>query len=193
MAVAPLVFTRTTCPVQVVLVVAQDLHMSPGKLAAQCAHAAVGLYKLMARQRIPWLAAWEVGTCPCLSCWRMRLSYAAPWSLQRGVVLLLRKLCDAIGVHKAQRWPSMQVSCQGIAQKSSKPAGKPDHPSRLADLCCIIRAATVHRSLCRAQPGARGECAAGVSPVSQQPSRCCELAVMSTKCFFAGSMLERQS
>ena len=52
---------HTTGAVQVVLVVAQNLHMSPGKLAAQCAHAAVGLYKLMARQRIPWLAAWEVG------------------------------------------------------------------------------------------------------------------------------------
>lgn len=75
MAVASLMFTCITYPVQVVLVVAQDLHMSPGKLAAQCAHAAVGLYKLMARQRIPWLAAWEVGSCCSLSCWHMLLSF----------------------------------------------------------------------------------------------------------------------
>ena len=47
---------------QVVLVVAQNLGMSPGKLGAQCAHAAVGLYKLMVRQRVPWLPAWEVRT-----------------------------------------------------------------------------------------------------------------------------------
>ncbi|KAK9836674.1 hypothetical protein WJX74_005797 [Apatococcus lobatus] len=47
------------CECKVVLVVAQDLHMSPGKLAAQCAHAAVGIYKLMVRQGLPLLAAWE--------------------------------------------------------------------------------------------------------------------------------------
>lgn len=45
---------------QVVLVVAQDLRMSPGKVAAQCAHAAVGLFKLMQASRAPWLHAWEV-------------------------------------------------------------------------------------------------------------------------------------
>ncbi len=39
---------------QVVLVVAQNLGMSPGKLGAQCAHAAVGLYKLMVQRRLPW-------------------------------------------------------------------------------------------------------------------------------------------
>lgn len=66
---------------QVVLVVAQDLHMSPGKLAAQCAHAAVGLYKLMARQRIPWLAAWEVGAVSRLSCWHMRKSFVCQLQL----------------------------------------------------------------------------------------------------------------
>ena len=54
--------------VQVVLVVAQDLHMSPGKLAAQCAHAAVGIYKLMVRQGVPWLAAWEVRTPSSSDC-----------------------------------------------------------------------------------------------------------------------------
>ena len=47
---------------QVVLIVAQDLGMSPGKIGAQCAHAAVGLYKLTVAQKAPWLAAWEVGT-----------------------------------------------------------------------------------------------------------------------------------
>ena len=45
---------------QVVLVVPRELRMSPGKLAAQCAHAAVGLYKLMLANRVPWLASWEV-------------------------------------------------------------------------------------------------------------------------------------
>lgn len=46
---------------QVVLIVAQDLGMRPGKIGAQCAHAAVGLYKITVAQRAPWLSAWEVG------------------------------------------------------------------------------------------------------------------------------------
>ena len=52
---------------QVVLVVAQDLHMSRGKVGAQCAHAAVGLYRVLQAKRTPWLHAWEVkvGPSPC--------------------------------------------------------------------------------------------------------------------------------
>ena len=46
---------------QVVLIVAQDLGMKPGKVGAQCAHAAVGLYKFTVAQKTPWLSAWEVG------------------------------------------------------------------------------------------------------------------------------------
>ena len=34
--------------------------MSSGKIAAQCAHAAVGLYKNMYLNSVPWLASWEV-------------------------------------------------------------------------------------------------------------------------------------
>ena len=45
---------------QVVLVVARALGMSPGKVGAQCAHAAVGLYRQLAVCRAPWLRAWEV-------------------------------------------------------------------------------------------------------------------------------------
>ncbi|KAK9847454.1 hypothetical protein WJX84_008621 [Apatococcus fuscideae] len=58
-AETPAFVSGVGCECKVVLVVAQDLGMSPGKLAAQCAHAAVGLYKLMAHRRVPWLAAWE--------------------------------------------------------------------------------------------------------------------------------------
>ena len=45
---------------QVVFVVAGDLGMSPGKLAAQVAHAAVGLHRVLLEGRYPWLPAWEV-------------------------------------------------------------------------------------------------------------------------------------
>ena len=41
--------------------VAGDLSMSPGKLAAQVAHAAVGLHRVLLEGRHPWLPAWEVG------------------------------------------------------------------------------------------------------------------------------------
>ncbi|KAK9836673.1 hypothetical protein WJX74_005797 [Apatococcus lobatus] len=58
-AETPAFVSGVGCECKVVLVVAQDLHMSPGKLAAQCAHAAVGIYKLMVRQGLPLLAAWE--------------------------------------------------------------------------------------------------------------------------------------
>ena len=53
---------RIGASAQVVLVVAQDLRMSQGKVAAQCAHAAVGLYRVMQANRMPWLPAWEVQT-----------------------------------------------------------------------------------------------------------------------------------
>lgn len=42
-----------------VLVVNSTLKMSSGKIAAQCAHAAVGLYKNMYLNSVPWLASWE--------------------------------------------------------------------------------------------------------------------------------------
>ena len=45
---------------QVVLVVLRALNMSAGKIGAQCAHAAVGLYKVLVANRVPWLSAWEV-------------------------------------------------------------------------------------------------------------------------------------
>ena len=46
---------------QVVLVVAQSLGMSQGKIAAQCAHAILGLYRRLQHNRTPWMQAWEVG------------------------------------------------------------------------------------------------------------------------------------
>lgn len=45
---------------QVVLIVVRALNMSAGKIGAQCAHAAVGLYKILVANRVPWLSAWEV-------------------------------------------------------------------------------------------------------------------------------------
>jgi Peptidyl-tRNA hydrolase PTH2 len=45
---------------QMVLVVAANLGMSVGKVAAQCAHASLGLYKLMVSSDVPWLSSWEV-------------------------------------------------------------------------------------------------------------------------------------
>lgn len=53
-----------------VLVVARELGMSPGKVGAQCAHAAVGLYKRLAAQRAPWLRAWEVVTSESVNLFR---------------------------------------------------------------------------------------------------------------------------
>lgn len=44
---------------KVVLVVCTALGMSAGKIGAQCAHAAVGLLKLMQRTVVPWLPVWE--------------------------------------------------------------------------------------------------------------------------------------
>ena len=38
----------------------QHLNMGSGKTAAQCAHAALGLYKVICKERSPWLRAWEV-------------------------------------------------------------------------------------------------------------------------------------
>ena len=46
---------------QVVLIIAQNLGMRPRKVGAQCAHAAVGLYKVTVAEKAPWLSAWEVG------------------------------------------------------------------------------------------------------------------------------------
>ncbi|KAK3273468.1 hypothetical protein CYMTET_18290, partial [Cymbomonas tetramitiformis] len=43
----------------VVLVVPVDLGMSMGKVAAQCAHAAVGHYKGLVREQVDWLSIWE--------------------------------------------------------------------------------------------------------------------------------------
>ena len=45
---------------QAVLVVAENLFMSQGKIASQCAHAAVGLYKVMIANQVPWYEAFEV-------------------------------------------------------------------------------------------------------------------------------------
>ena len=56
--------------------VARDLGMSPGKVGAQCAHAAVGLYRQLAVRRAPWLRAWEVMALhPC--CGKIASFYAA--------------------------------------------------------------------------------------------------------------------
>ena len=46
--------------VQAVLVVDTSLKMSVGKTAAQCAHAAVGVFKNMHINAVPWLQSWEV-------------------------------------------------------------------------------------------------------------------------------------
>ena len=45
---------------QAVLVVDTSLKMSVGKTAAQCAHAAVGVFKNMHINAVPWLQSWEV-------------------------------------------------------------------------------------------------------------------------------------
>lgn len=46
--------------------VARELGMSPGKVGAQCAHAAVGLFRQLAARRAPWLRAWEVRQQSCI-------------------------------------------------------------------------------------------------------------------------------
>lgn len=45
--------------VKVVLVVNAELGMSPGKVAAQCAHGGVGIYQAMMQDAVPWLPSWE--------------------------------------------------------------------------------------------------------------------------------------
>ncbi len=45
---------------QAVLVVASNLLMSSGKIGSQCAHAALGLYKIIMANRVPWYPAFEV-------------------------------------------------------------------------------------------------------------------------------------
>lgn len=56
---APATLVRCSAECKVVLVVAARLGMSTGKTGAQCAHAAVGLYKALLAARVPWLEAWE--------------------------------------------------------------------------------------------------------------------------------------
>ena len=57
---------------QVVLIVNLALGMTVGKVAAQCSHATLGLYKQMASSHSPqwqaWLQAWEV-CCASQSSW----------------------------------------------------------------------------------------------------------------------------
>ncbi|DBA75178.1 TPA: ubiquitin-specific protease ubp14 [Trebouxia sp. C0004] len=55
----PAMFVEVSADCKVVLIVVRSLHMSPGKIGAQCAHAAVGLYKVIVTNRAPWLSAWE--------------------------------------------------------------------------------------------------------------------------------------
>ena len=54
------VWLTASIVVQAVLVVDTSLKMSIGKTAAQCAHAAVGVFKGMHINAVPWLQAWEV-------------------------------------------------------------------------------------------------------------------------------------
>ena len=60
--------SRTSLPIaigsQAVLVVDTSLKMSVGKTAAQCAHAAVGVFKHMHMNAVPWLQSWEVRCTP---------------------------------------------------------------------------------------------------------------------------------
>lgn len=55
---------RATCmgvtgECKVVLVVADELGMSPGKMAAQCSHAVLGLYRALLVGKAAWVDAWE--------------------------------------------------------------------------------------------------------------------------------------
>ena len=59
--------------VQAVLVVAANLLMTSGKIGSQCAHAAVGLYKVMMANRVPWYPAFEVSLCQDFSSLKLRL------------------------------------------------------------------------------------------------------------------------
>ena len=74
---------------QVVLIVAQDLGMRPGKVGAQCAHAAVGLYKATVARKAPWLSAWEVGKTPVyvLKCVQQYPTPCVPCASAAGFVL----------------------------------------------------------------------------------------------------------
>ncbi len=51
--------TAAHAEAKVVLCVVASLGMSAGKVAAQAAHAAVGLFRRMQDERPPWLSAWE--------------------------------------------------------------------------------------------------------------------------------------
>ena len=54
----PLVKFFTT-DLKMVMVVRSDLKMGTGKIAAQCCHAALGLYKSQLKKDLPRLQAWE--------------------------------------------------------------------------------------------------------------------------------------
>ncbi len=44
---------------KMVVVVRADLGMSPGKIAAQCVHAALAAYRQGVVQALPWVREWE--------------------------------------------------------------------------------------------------------------------------------------
>lgn len=48
-----------TKDLKMVMVVRTDLKMGHGKVAAQCCHACLGLYKILLKKDIPRLQAWE--------------------------------------------------------------------------------------------------------------------------------------
>lgn len=58
-AQAPATCIGVTGECKVVLVVADELGMSPGKIAAQCSHASLGLYRALLMSKAAWLEAWE--------------------------------------------------------------------------------------------------------------------------------------
>lgn len=49
---------------KMVLVVRQDLGMGKGKIAAQCSHAAVGLYRQLSNANSMVIKHWERSACP---------------------------------------------------------------------------------------------------------------------------------
>ena len=77
------------------LVVAQQLGMSQGKVAAQCAHAAVGLYRLLQQNRVPWKQAWEVSPLA------QQLPMMSSLECIEGVIVGLQELLEA------RPWPGL--------------------------------------------------------------------------------------
>lgn len=51
--------TTFTSDLKMVMVVRSDLKMGTGKVAAQCCHACLGLYKAQVKKDLPRLQAWE--------------------------------------------------------------------------------------------------------------------------------------